>query len=140
VAQFFLFFLTTLSCNIDTLLSKKEISAQMSMQRDNVDSTGDKLNQHAHVAVASAANAFTTHHFPPGQDWLVGKGRRKREDHNQRDHVSSGQGCLHGEGHNEDIDHVKADLSSGSSLKSARMESNKGDNEDEHLASWLCLV
>ena len=112
----------------------------MSVERDNVDSKADKLNQHTYVAVASAANAFTTRHFPPGKDWLVGKGCRKSEHHNQRDHVSSGQGCLHVEGHNEDIDHVKADLSSGSSLKSARVESNKGDNKDEHLASWLSLV
>ena len=100
----------------------------------------EKLNQQAYVGVASAADAFTTRHFPPGQDWLVGKGRTKREDHNQRDHVSPGQGCLHAEGDNENIDHVKADLSSSSSLKSARMESNKGDDEDEDLASWLSLV
>jgi hypothetical protein len=70
----------------------------MSVERDNADCEGDKLVQQAYVGVASAADAFTTRHFPSGQDWLVGKGRRKREDHNQREHVSSGQGCFHAPG------------------------------------------
>jgi hypothetical protein len=96
-----------LSCNIDPLMSTQEIPAMMSVESDNVDYKGDKLVQQAYVGVASAADAFTTRHFPPGQDWLVGKGRRKREDHNQRDHVSPGQGCLHAEG-----DHKNTHLAS----------------------------
>ena len=87
-----------LSGVIDSLMSTWKIPAMMSVERDNVDCEGDKLVQQAYVGVASAADAFTTRHFPSGQDWLVGKGRRKREDHNQREHVSSGQGCFHAPG------------------------------------------
>jgi hypothetical protein len=96
-----------LSCVVDSLMSTWKIPALMSVERDNADCEGDGLVQPAYVAVASAADAFTTRHFPAGQDWLVGKGRRKREDHNHREHVSSGQGCLPAEG-----DHKNTDLAS----------------------------
>jgi hypothetical protein len=59
---------------------------------------------------------------------------------NQRDHVSSGTGGLRGEGHNEDIEQLEADLSFGCPLKTARVEADKGDNDDGYLASWWCLI